>query len=162
MIEPHELDTMLGGAWHPDLHPFCLRCGYDLTGSVSDRCPECGGAFSRRQIEREAYAIKSRIRQLEFVPDVVSAAFRLAAVGALVTIPIIVFNAKFGIVLPILCRNLARLCGGLSFLLVLSSLQVLRLPPWARARMKQPVDFSRVAITILLAITQFAASILIP
>lgn len=22
--------------------PVCLRCGYDLTGNATDRCPECG------------------------------------------------------------------------------------------------------------------------
>ncbi len=22
--------------------PRCLKCGYDLTGLTSDRCPECG------------------------------------------------------------------------------------------------------------------------
>ena len=25
----------------------CQRCGYDLTGNVSGRCPECGTAFER-------------------------------------------------------------------------------------------------------------------
>jgi hypothetical protein len=26
--------------------PFCMRCGYDLRGSGSGRCPECGSDFS--------------------------------------------------------------------------------------------------------------------
>ena len=26
--------------------PFCTRCGYDLTGNTSGRCPECGTALS--------------------------------------------------------------------------------------------------------------------
>lgn len=28
--------------------PLCHRCGYDLTGNVSGRCPECGGAVRQR------------------------------------------------------------------------------------------------------------------
>ena len=31
--------------WRRDWHVppgHCLRCGYDLTGNVSGRCPECG------------------------------------------------------------------------------------------------------------------------
>ncbi len=27
----------------------CLRCGYDLTGNVSGRCPECGHRISTAQ-----------------------------------------------------------------------------------------------------------------
>jgi len=29
----------------------CVRCGYDLTGNVSGRCPECGTAFKREEKE---------------------------------------------------------------------------------------------------------------
>lgn len=27
--------------------PICVRCGYNLTGCLSDRCPECGGVIPR-------------------------------------------------------------------------------------------------------------------
>ncbi len=30
---------------------LCLRCGYDLTGNVSGRCPECGTACGLRAID---------------------------------------------------------------------------------------------------------------
>jgi hypothetical protein len=28
---------------------FCLKCGYDLTGNVSGRCPECGREIADRR-----------------------------------------------------------------------------------------------------------------
>ena len=28
----------------------CLRCGYDTTGNVSGRCPECGTEIVRREV----------------------------------------------------------------------------------------------------------------
>ncbi len=28
-------------------HGHCQRCGYDLTGNVSGRCPECGKEITR-------------------------------------------------------------------------------------------------------------------
>jgi uncharacterized paraquat-inducible protein A len=30
-------------------YPTCLKCGYNLTGNKSNRCPECGHATSPRQ-----------------------------------------------------------------------------------------------------------------
>ncbi len=30
----------------------CARCGYDLTGATLERCPECGGATTAREIRR--------------------------------------------------------------------------------------------------------------
>lgn len=40
-----------GGKWLvdkviPGNHPYCPECAYDLTGAVSERCPECGTPFS--------------------------------------------------------------------------------------------------------------------
>ncbi len=31
---------------------FCVKCGYDLTGNVSGRCPECGRPISLRVRDR--------------------------------------------------------------------------------------------------------------
>ncbi|RJP34806.1 MAG: hypothetical protein C4547_10385 [Phycisphaerales bacterium] len=162
MIDPHELDVMLGGAWHPDLHPLCTRCGYDLTGSVSDRCPECGGSFSRRQIEREAYALKNRIRQLDFVPGVIDAGMWVCAVGAVLSVPVIVFNAWLGVALPFLARGLAWGCGCTGFLMAMSCLQALRIPPWARSKLKTPIDFRRAVMAMMLGGGQIATAILVP
>lgn len=55
---------MTGGDVHTDsdLTLFCLKCDYNLTGIVSDRCPECGEAIDwdniRSQMEyaRAAYS----------------------------------------------------------------------------------------------------------
>ena len=84
MIDTHILELLAGDEWRADLHPFCLHCGYDLRGSVSDRCPECGTAFNRKELEREAYALKNRLRQLETVHDWIGVGMRIAVAGAVV------------------------------------------------------------------------------
>ncbi len=43
------------GDWIVDLaipsnRPYCPECAYDLTGSASDRCPECGTPFRRDDV----------------------------------------------------------------------------------------------------------------
>lgn len=43
-----------------DVQLFCAECGYDLTGLVEMRCPECGEVFDRDELARtmrEAIAI---------------------------------------------------------------------------------------------------------
>jgi hypothetical protein len=37
------------GAWAPHV-AICGRCGYDLRGLSSDRCPECGVRFERARV----------------------------------------------------------------------------------------------------------------
>ncbi len=39
-------------AIHPPMSPFCIKCGYDLTGNESGMCPECGSKISRRAREQ--------------------------------------------------------------------------------------------------------------
>lgn len=40
--------------------PYCAECGYNLTGSHSERCPECGVRIGRWTVERGEPAIDLR------------------------------------------------------------------------------------------------------
>lgn len=49
------LYLFFGGKWVADLaipgnRPYCPEWGYDLTGATESRCPECGTAFSPRDV----------------------------------------------------------------------------------------------------------------
>lgn len=41
------LGLRLRTRWHRNRHGLCRNCGYNQTGNVSGRCPECGEAITR-------------------------------------------------------------------------------------------------------------------
>lgn len=63
---------------------FCPTCGYNLTGLVKDRCPECGKAFDRAELERlkqagtEPIELRGAIIRLLWPPGLYLAAMALA------------------------------------------------------------------------------------
>ncbi len=42
--------------------PYCGKCGYNLTGLSSPRCPECGGLLSEVPVVRGELAIGRSLR----------------------------------------------------------------------------------------------------
>ena len=47
--------------WRRGTEPRCGRCGYNLTGSQSDRCPECGLRFIEAGVVKGSPASRARL-----------------------------------------------------------------------------------------------------
>jgi hypothetical protein len=50
------LYLFFGGKWIvnraiPGNRPYCQECGYELTRTQSDRCPECGTSFHPEDVQ---------------------------------------------------------------------------------------------------------------
>ena len=160
MIDTDILDLLMGDQWHPDLHPFCLYCGYDLTGSVSNRCPECGRAFSRRELEKAAYKLKAEIRQLDSINEVLQVALVLGIVGMAVVVPTVVlkWTGPWGAVLG---KLFGVACGVAAFFTGLTVVRLLKVPPWARRKLKTPVDYGKAYGAVFLGIATVALVIVL-
>ncbi len=62
-IDPNYLDRMVDRGDPGPISPFCANCGYNMTGAVSDRCPECGHVFDPMEWKQRAQAFKQQISE---------------------------------------------------------------------------------------------------
>ncbi len=79
-INPQELEHMLenrGGS----APPFCVSCGYNLTGAVSSRCPECGCRFVGAEWRDKVEEINRRLYEARRAHEWLRPALGLAASG---------------------------------------------------------------------------------
>ena len=161
MIDTHTLDRMLGDDWRHYLPPVCMDCGYNLAGSVSDRCPECGVTVSRRQMERYVSNLKIELRLLEHVGYWVQAGVVLAAVAISVLGLGFVLAQAYGPTFLDVARVVSCLLAFPAFWMGLSIIRIYRLPAWARdwVSIEPPVGRSMLAIALSL-ITGVAAMLL--
>jgi len=162
MIDTQELDIMMGTDWREVLPPVCLECGYDLTGCVSDRCPECGIYFSRRELAAYINNLKLELRVLRSVNDWVKGGFWIAVAA----MGILLLGWTFGRLwsLPIigLSRVMACLLAFPAFCLSLSVLRILRLPVWSREWLAVPVRYELAFSAVLMSLLAGAGAFLLP
>lgn len=153
-----QLESMAGTRVSSPIPPFCTSCGYDLTGAVSDRCPECGQVFVRKEWQRCAAQLKEQLRELQEAGQWVHVGLRIACGGAAVAFAgLFAPDGCFKIVL----RGVAGLSAFVSVFLALSLFRVGRLPDWVHDRMDVSSRYSVHAIvTILLGVGVLALAIL--
>lgn len=145
-IETQELDRLAGGRPSP-VPPFCLGCGYDLTGAVSAQCPECGRVFVAKEWWQNVAEIQGRAHQMKEINEWVSHGLKLAVASLVVSlIPLLIGPSCMAHVLEIL----AVLGGIPAVLLGLGAFRAKRLPAWARARMALSPDYTRAVGAVLL------------
>lgn len=150
---------MVEGDKPASIPPFCTACGYDLTGAVSPRCPECGQVFVGKEWQQRAAQIQQQIKEIQEAGQWVRTGLWIAGASA-----VLVF---FGLLLPGGCfrtviRGVAGLAGIVATFLALGLFRVSRLPPWLQNRLTVSRDYTEAAVTILLGVIVLALAILAP
>ncbi|GMU38620.1 MAG: hypothetical protein KJ057_03975 [Phycisphaerae bacterium] len=162
MIETHDLDLMMGDDWRQSMPPVCLECGYDLTGSVSDRCPECGIYFSRRELSEYINSLKLELRVLRSVNDWIKAGFWLALIAlACLVLGWVVGRMYVPLISP-LGRLMACVFALPGFCLSLSVIRVYRLPAWSRQWLTAPIRFDLATGGILMSFLAGVGAFFLP
>ena len=127
-IETDELDRLVEGGRPSPFPPFCVACGYSLTGAVSERCPECGNLFNAKEWRQRAAELAQRSKQIGEANAWAARGLKIAIGGmVIVLIDLAVGNSWAGELL-----TKAALIGGVAALFLgLSVFRVGRLPVWA-------------------------------
>ena len=144
-----ELDSLVGRTTQGSVPPFCVNCGYNLTGAVSARCPECGHYFTGKEWRQKAQQILRVARDLEQANQWARRGVGIGLSGAGVVVVQLLMNASCAttlLMLPALSAGLATIFLGLG---------VLRVPPlpvWTGDGIAPPRNYPAAVVCIVLGV----------
>ncbi len=138
-----------------DIPPFCIQCGYNLTGSVSGRCPECGTPFVEKDWKREADRIREHLREARDCNEWVRRGLFVALAG--LGCSVLVYVTGNACVKTLLVLGGVG-CGISAVFLALGVFRVRRVPEWARERLGTAPNYSLAVLTVLLGVLAVAAT----
>ncbi|MGB0715241.1 MAG: hypothetical protein ACPGXK_05145 [Phycisphaerae bacterium] len=116
----------------PLVPPFCVNCGYDLTGSPSDRCPECGTTFVAKEWRRRAGEVSEDIHEIGRANQAATIGVRIGMVALLLAVAEqLLLQDLPGLRLAV--GWMALTTGTISFFLGLGPMRVKKLPAWAES-----------------------------
>lgn len=147
----------IGRDWNEKLPPICTKCGYNLTGISSDKCPECGTNVYWFDVQRNARKVYHSLNQTEDLNDLVDVGPYVGGAGA------------FCILFFWLVRwadGPGRVVGVLlAFLTICSGLQILRskrVPEWARDLVDVEPKFIKAVINIAIGLALIVLAVFLP
>jgi predicted RNA-binding Zn-ribbon protein involved in translation (DUF1610 family) len=156
-IEPGELDRMTGRMWTSSLPPVCPRCGYNLTGSVSKRCPECGGVFRMKDLRRGALDAQRLLEEARRADHAARGGLMIVGLGVAL---FLLGKLLGGYGSEMLGRICGLVCGFVAVFLGMSVFRVARIPEWAQDHLESQPSRTLAAVTVLSAVGLSAVSII--
>ena len=146
-IKTGEFDQVTGGSTGP-LPPFCLTCGYNLSGAVSSRCPECGQIFVAKEWREEVVRFMAWAHQIKEVNGWIATGLKTSVAGLVLLALWIMVQ---GNCMAVVFRVAGGLCGGIAFFLALGAFRAQRLPPWIRDLLDVKPDYAKAVGTLILS-----------
>lgn len=142
-----------------DAPPYCVGCGYDLTGAVSEQCSECGRYFVRKEWREHVAGIKRRMYQVEEANDWAVVGLKGAGAGMVLLILCVVVKHGYSVMF---FRGVAGILGIVAALMGLGVFRAGSLPEWARERLKHRPHRAIAAGAILVGLVDATLAIFGP
>jgi predicted RNA-binding Zn-ribbon protein involved in translation (DUF1610 family) len=157
-IDPFFLDRMIENVSTGSIPPFCVHCGYNLTGMASPRCPECGAPFRSREWRRHAERLRGRLYAARDATEFVRLAFPFGGIGLLI--------ALVNHVVTLMCAHylltgLAGIFGLVALSLGIGGFKPAQLPEWIRDQLSPPPNYMLAGLAVALGLVTLAATVLL-
>ncbi len=124
-IDPKHLTSMTGGQEHKVIPSICQQCGYNLTGAVSDRCPECGHNIIPKQQKEIENQLLQNIEELKNANKNAQTGLYISFVGAGALLVSLLLS---GSCVSIALKGIAFVAGFTSIFLGLGVFRARRIP----------------------------------
>lgn len=157
-IDHREIDHMMGDPWRFELPPMCPKCGYDLSGTGGNRCPECGISYVRSVIAEQARHRQHELRRLKNMNELAGFGLKLAVFGAF-ALGVGMWRASTTPSLAEVCRLVGVLCGVPAISLGLNVFRVVRYPTRVLEYLPVQPNYPLGVATALLGVLLIAFSV---
>lgn len=157
-IERRDIDHMLGDPWRMELPPTCPKCGFNLSDTGGNRCPECGITYVRSVIAEHARRMQAELRRMSNMNRLVKTGLKFALVGGAI-LGVGILRAKQTPSLNEVARLIGVLCGVPAVSLGLNVFRIKRFPSWVVAYLPEQPNFGLGVMTAVLGVLLIALSV---
>ncbi len=157
-FEPRDLDRMMGDPWRMELPPTCPRCDFNLSGTDSNRCPECGLIYVRSAISEHARRMQAELRRMSNMNDLASTGFKIVLAGGGILI-LGIIRAKHTPSLDEVARLIGVISGVFGLSLGLNVFRIKRFPDWVLEYIPKQPNFPLAILTGVLGVLLITFSV---
>ena len=135
--------------------PRCPNCGYDLRGSSTRRCSECGYRATKLELREAAKATTRQMYEIEDLHVKLRAGYWIGGLGAVgIALSRWIGLGGLGMIIGVICGVGMLGCG-------LQVLRVKRLPAEAQSLAASENDYIKGAILSVLGLAMIVLSVLV-
>ncbi len=157
-MDTRYLDQLVGASkakTDRNAHPLCVSCGYDLYGSPSKRCPECGHFTSGLESQKLTRETEDAIRETELALRAAPFGWKIGIAALAIRLATLAISPNGAVVGAV--RAMSVIAGFSALSLALGTLRMSQVPEAARFQLSEKPQngaaFLGVVVGVILMVT---------